>query len=187
MTGHQIFETLGNVELLSQQKIALFASRSAPPPIYEPALALFQELIRLPLTLVGGWQAPLEKFLFKHSEAQQRANYIHYLSSNINQFKADDRQKELLQSDKLLVISPLLKEKRASRPSVKKRDELIFRQVKKILFLYVHPGGRLETYFRHLSEQDYLLYLLDDPLNQAFRHEDVITVSADNPAIILQT
>jgi len=187
MTGHQIFETLGNVELLSQQKIALFASRSAPRQIYEPTLGLFKELGRLPLTLASGWQAPLEKFLFRHIEPQQQANYIHYLSSNINQFKPDARQKELLQLKKLLVISPLLKEKRASRPSVKKRDELIFRQVKKILFLYVHPGGRLETYFRQLSEQDYLLYLLDDPLNQAFRHEDVIPVSVDNPAMILQT
>lgn len=187
MTGHQIFETLGNVELLSQQKIALFASRSAPPEIYEPALMLFRELGRLPLTLAGGWHAPLEKFLFKHSKAQEIANYIYYLSTNINQFKANDRQKELLQSDKLLVISPLLKEKQASRPSVKKRDELIFRQVNKILFLYMQPGGRLETYFRQLSEQDYQLYLLDDPLNQSFQHKDVITLSADNAAIILQT
>lgn len=185
MNQSTVFETLGNVELLSQQKIAIFASKSAPEEIYDRSSELFDNLLKLPLTLASGWQAPLEKILFGKIKSENQANFIHYLGRDINQFVPTEKQQFLLDQEKLLIIAPILKDKRASDPAIKKRDSLIFSQVKKVLFLYIETNGRLETYFRQLSQQSYQIYLFDHPINKAFFHDDIVLVNEDNVSTIL--
>jgi hypothetical protein len=76
-----------------------------------------------------------------------------------------------------LIIAPELKENRASAAAVDKRDRLIFSQNKKIVFLYIEPKGRLEKYFKELSQLNFQLYILDDPLNAAYFYDDVIRIN----------
>jgi hypothetical protein len=185
MDGSTVFETMGNVELLSQRKLALFASRKAEKIIYDSALELFLKLCTLPITLTGGWQAPLEKYLIKHIPQNVQANFAYYLAKDINQFQPTDFQRRLIEQQKLLIIAPGLNEKRSSSNAVKKRDELLFAQVSKILFLYVEKNGRLERYFRQLSGLNYQFYFLDHPLNQSFMGDDVVALNAENVADLI--
>lgn len=186
MSHATVFETLGNVELLSQTKVALFASKTAPAELCGQAREVFRTLLRMPITLAGGWQAPLEKSLFNMVEDRFNANVIYYLGRNINEFKPSAVQQLLITENKLLVIAPVLRAKRTSQYAIRKRDALIFSQVKKILFLYIQKGGQLEKYYRQLSALNYQLYLLDHQLNQSFNDEDLVFVNPDNANLILE-
>lgn len=185
MNKKSVFETKGNVELLSQVKVGLFASRSAPKEIFPQALDLYNKLLNMPISIAGGWQAPLEKYLFKHARRSARANFIQYLAKNINNIKLISLQQELLDEKKLLLISPGICQDRASKSEIDKRDALIFSQIKKILFFYIEPKGRLEKHFNQLSSMRYQIYMLDHPLNKVFHSDDVIAINPDNALDIL--
>lgn len=180
MFQKNIFQTLGNVELLSQKKVAVFASKSAPDTLVPIVNKLAARLFQLPLALAGGWQSLLEKSVYQKFNVNCRTNIIHYVARDINQFKPTDKQQELIAQNKLLVIAPELKEIRASALGVDKRDRLIFSQNKKIIFLYIEPKGRLEKYFRDLSQLNFQLYILDDPANESYFYEDVIRINEDS-------
>lgn len=187
MQQRLIFETIGNVELLSQNKIALFASKTAPGELEVQAVKLLKILADIPVCFASGWQAPLEKKLF-HSITRQnnKVNIIHYLAKDINTFKPNAQQESLLQGNRLLVIAPQFKQNRPSRKQVNRRDELLFEQVKKILFLSVTQGGRLEKYLPELSRRAYQLFILDHPLNQNFFADDITPLNEDNAELLVQ-
>ena len=188
MSAKQIFETLGNVELLSQNRAAVFASKSAPPEIYPQAKQLVSVLCQLPIALAGGWQAPLEKMLLKEVyDGRNKTNVIHYLAKNINTFKPDKNHRRLLGENRLLFISPGIHESRPSVRQVKDRDELVFSQISKIIFIYISKGGRLQEYFERLISFSYQVFLLDHPLNKDFLNKDVVLLNADNCRLLLVT
>jgi predicted Rossmann fold nucleotide-binding protein DprA/Smf involved in DNA uptake len=174
MNRTNIFQTVGNVELLSQKKIALFASKNAPDELDPAANELADKLFQLPLAVASGWQSPLEKSVYQRFNNKCTANIIHYVAKDINQFKPTEKQQKWITQNKLLIISPELKEIRTSASVVDKRDRLIFSQNKKILFLYIESKGRLEKYFKELSQLNFQLYILEHPLNESYFHDDII-------------
>jgi len=184
MSGKLTFETLGNVELLSQARIALFASRNTPVELYPAAEALFSKLTELPVSIAGGWQAPLEKHLLSQFPLSAKANIIHYLARNINNLHLNRFQENLLAVNKLLLVSPSLRPIRVTSSMVIKRDNLIHSQIKKILFLHIEQGGKLERQFNQLYGAGYHIYLLDHPSNQLFLIPDVIGMNADNTQML---
>jgi len=180
-----IFQSKGNIELLSQRKLAVFASQHAPQEIASSAAVVFEALQKLPLSLAGGWQAPLERRLLEQADAGLAANYILYLAKDINAFRPTPRQQRLLDENKLLVLSPEIKAKRASQSLVKQRDALLFSQIDSVLFLYIHPGGRLEGYLRELSARKSKLYILNHPLNRPCFGEDILPLDGDTAEEVL--
>lgn len=175
-----MFETKGNVELLSQKRIAVFASKNTPAELFRAAEELFDSMSNLPLSIAGGWQAPLEKSLLQRADSDKCANYIIYLAQNISNFKLSLFMEKVMTEKKLLIVSPGIHQARASAFEIKKRDKLIFTQIKTILFLYISPGGMLEKYFNELSQLKYHIFVLDHPLNHAFFTKDSIPVNQDN-------
>ena len=180
MNKTNVFQTLGNVELLSQKKVAIFASKNHPDDLSLIVNMLTEKLFKLPIALASGWQSPAEKVVYKKFNDKCTANIIHYVARDINQFKATEKQQRLIDQNKLLVISPELRENRASASAVDKRDRLIFAQNKKILFLYIEPKGRLEKYFKELSQLNFQLYILDNPVNEYYFHDDIICINEDS-------
>ena len=180
MNQSNVFQTLGNVELLSQKKIAIFASKNVPEELVQKKYSVFDELLKSPIALAGGWQSSLEKSIYQRFDINCTANIIHYIAKDINKFKPTELQQDLIDQNKLLVVSPELKEIRASSAAVDKRDWLIFSQNKNIFFLYIELGGRLDKYFRELSQLNYQLYVLDHPLNENYFHDDIIRINKDS-------
>lgn len=186
MPNKLIFETMGNVELLSQMKLAVFSSRAVPSAIIPDAQALFKTLVHMPLSLAGGWQAPLEKKLFNaFAQKADSAHFIYYLAKNIGTFKPNPLQETLLADKRMLVIAPRVNQSRPTQKQVDARDRLLFEQVQNILFLFIEKGGRLETYLHGLSARKYPLFILDHPLNKNYFAEDIVPVNADNAASLL--
>ncbi|NOX89996.1 MAG: hypothetical protein GXO77_13330 [Calditrichaeota bacterium] len=181
----RVFTSRGNIELLSQKKIALFASREVPREIYGSAVDFFNVLIDLPICIAGGWQSPLEKTLYKHIKPAQKANIIHYFAREINGVRLTQIQQHLLNEKKLLMIAPETTSLRPSQNLIKKRDELIFSQTKQICFLYIRPGGRLESYFNLLDQTSHSVYFLDHPLNRIFLTSNVVELNPENIELIL--
>jgi len=175
-----IFQTLGNVELLSQKKIAVFASKNAPEELKQLKDKVFDRFLHMPIALAGGWQSPLEKLVYHQFNNKCESNIIHYIAKDINKFKPTRKQQDLIDQNKLLIVSPELKEIRANISAVDKRDRLIFSQNKNILFLYIEPKGRLEKYFKELSQLNYQLYILDHPRNEALFYDDIILINQDS-------
>jgi len=183
----QVFETRGNMEIFSQKKLALFASRQAPQQVWSAVEAVFKTLLELPLSLAGGWQAPLERHLLNLPQVGAgKANFIFYLARNLNEYESGGNIRRLLEADKLLFIAPETTQKRPSRRLIDRRDKLLFSQINRILFLYIHPGGRLEAYFNLLLQKKYHLYVLDHPANAAFQTEGVVGLNTDNVRQFIQ-
>ncbi|GEM_PF-2467158 len=180
MSSH-VFQTLGNVEILSQRKVALFASRHTPPEVYPAAEELFRALCALNIALAGGWQAPLEKRLWKLFDYKTcKANLMYYLARDLNGYTPDRRAEALLDRNRLLFVAPSIRTSRPSRKEIQLRDTLVFSQVKKVVFLYVHPTGRLASYLRQASRMKHDFYLLDHPVNQQQLREDTVAIAADD-------
>ncbi len=181
-----IFETMGNVELLSQNKLAIFSSRKTPQAIYPSAKALFKILVQMPLSLAGGWQAPIEKKLLNEfAQNPTTAHFIYYLAKDITTFRPNPLQEALIKENRMLAIAPDLSQDRPTSKQVDARDQLLFEQVPKTLFLFIEAGGRLEKYLVGLSARKYPLYILDHPLNEKYFSEDIIPVNEDNAALLL--
>lgn len=180
MNRMNIFQTLGNVELLSQKKMSVFASKNAPEALDPIVNGIVDKLFKLPIAFTGGWQSPLEKSIYQKFNEKHTANIIYYIARDINQFKPSEIQQKLIDQNKLLIIAPELKENRASAMAVDKRDRLIFSQNRNILFLYIEPKGRLEKYFRELSQLNFQLYVLDNTTNRAYFHDDIIRINEDS-------
>ena len=176
----QQFETRGNIELLSQKNLAVFASRTTPDEIFDSAEELFNKLLYKQLAVCSGWQAPLEKRLLKKFNAMQNANLVFYTAKDIAAVNLDNSLEKMEQAGKLLIISSCARGERASAATVNKRDRLILQQVKRLLFLFIQPGGRLEQYFKNYNTPGYSLYLLDHPLNQPFMMENIVAINSDS-------
>ena len=182
----QVFETLGNVELLSQNRAAIFASKETPAELYRPAQTLFDFILKLPLAVAGGWHAPLEKKLLQQiSHINSNCNIIHYLAKNINRLKLNDRQSRLINDNRLLLISPEIQDARPSRRQINSRDELMFSQIDKVLFIFISAGGRLEGYFNRMISLSYQVFLFDHPLNKEFFDSNVVLLNEDNVALLV--
>jgi hypothetical protein len=180
-----IFITRGNIEILNQKKVVLFSSKDTPPQIYSSIELLFDTLRKMDLAIAGGWQAPFEKKLFKKIKASDRANYIHYLAKDLNQVSLNESQEYLVNNDKLLLIAADIKQTRIDKSLVKERDELIFSQNNRIIFLYISEGGRLEEYFKQLNVMQYQIYVLDHPLNKHLITKDVIALNQENVDLLV--
>jgi len=179
------FESLGNIELLSQSTLSVFASKNSPLEIYPLALDLFLSLCKLPLSISSGWQAPLEKKLLNLTYPEMTANIIYYSAKDISKTRQDRKLKDLDIFGKLLLISAESRSDRATKSDVDKRDALLFQQTEKVFFVYIDSGGRLEKYYNQFLEKDFPVYILDHELNRSFIGPGSVAVSPDNIDIIL--
>jgi hypothetical protein len=179
------FESKGNIELLSQTTIAVFASKNAPEDLYLPASELFLALCKLPLSLCGGWQAPLEKKLLNLAYPEMTASILYYSARDISQVNQTGKLKILDMFGKLLLISAESRSSRTSRNDVDKRDALLFKQVDKVLFIYLEPAGRLEEYYNQLLKKNFPVFVLDHQHNKRFNGAGSIALNTENIDILL--
>jgi len=179
------FESKGNIELLSQSTVAVFASKNAPEDLYLPASELFLALCKLPLSLCGGWQAPLEKRLLNLAYPEMTANILYYSARDIGQISPGEKLKALDIFGKLLLISAESRTNRASSNDIDKRDALLFKHVDKVLFIYIERGGRLEEYYNQLLGRDFPVFIFDHEHNKSFNSPGSIALNTENIDLLL--
>ncbi len=182
-----VFHSRGNIELLSQTKLAIFTSRTTPEELFPSAISLFKKLVQLPICMAGGWQSKLEKMLLQFINTKTPANLIQYYAREINELSLSSLQQNLLTENKLLIIAPETTSKRPSKQLVAKRDALLFGHCKKILFFYIRPNGRLHAYFDQLQQSDHEIFLFEHPFNSSFYFSDTVLLNSDNFESLLIT
>jgi hypothetical protein len=179
------FITRGNAELLSQKKLAVFATNAVQNLEQHQFAELFGCLKSLPLALTGGWHSFLEKILFNSATVNDHANYIYYLARDLNSYHFSEQQLRLMEADKLLVIARQSAQKRINRHTAGWRNRLIYSQMNGILFLYIRPEGILHACFEQLLKEGHRIFILDIPENRRFICEDTVPVQTENAAELL--
>lgn len=174
------FYSCGNISLLEQSPMAVFCSREIPLSIYHTANEVFTEILKLPVAIAGGWQSAMEKRVLKNYKREGQANIIYFLAKGIEQFKLPAYLTLLMESEKLLIISPLLDKRRIEKRFVIMRDELILGFIKRFLFLYINPNGYLENIFNRCVSEDKTVYLLEHQANSRYFKEGVDPLSTRN-------
>ncbi len=64
----------GSKLLLKSSPVAIFCSREIPLSIYHIANETFTKMLKLPLTIAGGWQSAMEKRVLKNLTSESQAN-----------------------------------------------------------------------------------------------------------------
>lgn len=159
------FYFAGNKSLLKKSPVAVFCSQEIPLSIYHTANETFSEMIKLPITIAGGWQSAMEKRVLKNFDGEGQANIIYFLAKGINRFSLPVHLTSLMDKGKILIISPFSDKRRIEKESVKARDKLIFAFINKFLFLYIKPDGYLEGIFRQCINEGKDVYVLEHAAN----------------------
>lgn len=180
-----LFYKNGNETLLDQSPIAVFCSREIPLSIYHVANETFTELLKLPVTVAGGWQSAMEKRVLKNYDSDNQANIIYFLAKGINKFKAPKYLTSLMDSGRLLVVSPFLDEKRIEKRFVAARDELLLSLIQRFLFLYINPEGSIKNIFTRCISEGRQVYILEHQANSACLCDGVISVNRNNMREVL--
>ena len=175
----------GNKNLLNHKPIAVFCSREIPLSIYHTANETFAELLKLPVALAGGWQSALEKRVLKNYSEDSQANIIYFLAKGINRFNTPKYLTSLMNSGRLLVVSPFLDEKRIEKRFVAARDELLLSLIQRFLFLYINPEGSLKNIFTRCVNQGRQVYILEHQVNSAYLRDGVTSVNRNNMREVL--
>ena len=174
------FESKGNIELLSQTTLAIFASKNTPSEIFQQAREIFLQLCSLPLSLCGGWQAALEKELLSLTHPQMAADILLYSAKDLAKINLNETLKNLDMFGKLLLLSAESRSDRVSKNDVDKRDDLLFKHMDKVLFMFIESGGRLEKYYNQLVKKNFPVFILDHPLNKNFISPGTVALNKEN-------
>jgi predicted Rossmann fold nucleotide-binding protein DprA/Smf involved in DNA uptake len=177
----------GNEALLDNSPIAVFCSREIPLSIYHTANEIFIELLKLPVTVAGGWQSAMEKRVLKNYGSGSQAGIIYFLAKGINKFHIPEHLKHLMDTERLLTISPFLDEKRIEKRFVAIRDELILNLAKRLFFLYINPEGSLKNIFYRCVSEGREVYLLEHQANSPYFRDGVKPINLKNIRDVLLT
>jgi hypothetical protein len=175
----------GNKKLIEDSPIIVYCSKEIPLSVYYTANTVFTELLKLPLTVAGGWQSPMEKRVLKNYKNEYPANIVCCLAKGMENFRLPRHLRPLMEDGKLLVISPFQNKARISRRSVMMRDELAFDLIQRFFFLYINQGGYLESILRRCMDTGKKIYFLAHHANTAYLVEGVQPVNAKNMQEVL--
>ncbi|RMH96344.1 MAG: hypothetical protein D6681_12325 [Calditrichaeota bacterium] len=170
------FRVYGDSRLLTLPGVAVYASRQAPEAVMSAATAFFHHLMKLPIAIGGGWQSPLEKRLLQSWEEHDAAGIIFFLAKSYAAFTLTGRLKQAIGAGQLAVVEPAVSSERIQRQGVEIRDRLMEDLLSRHLFLYIHPGGRLQARCKHLLNAGKQVFLFNHPANAEFFHSGAILV-----------
>lgn len=176
----------GNVSLLNEAPIAIYSSQKIPLSIYQEAIELIARLSNKGVVLAGGWQSPLERKMLKVVTQVEQGKVIYFLAKGIKYFNPWKYLRPLIQSQRLLVVSPFENEERITSEMVKERDELILRLIDTFLFIFVNPSGKTPRFVENCLKNNKRVYFVDHPQNKDVLQEGIGLLSKYNYQEVLK-
>lgn len=175
-----LYYFIGDNALLKESPVAVFCSREIPLSIYHTANETFTEILGLPIVIGGGWQSTMENRVLKNYNSESQAKIICFLAKGINNFKIPLHLSHIMDSGRLLIVSPFINKPHIDKKLVAVRDNLIFNLVDRFLFLYIKPNGQLESLFRRCLSDSKEVYLLEHKANIEYFVDRVKPFSSKN-------
>ncbi len=176
----QTFHTRGNIELLSQNFVAVYGSRQAPPVMNDDTRLLAETMARKEMTVAGGWQSSLEKHFLRAFTKTGRGFVLSYAAKPLDAVLPKHGLRGMMERGRLLQVAPDVSLGRATRKTVALRDALMLDQCHAVLFLFIAPGGRLAELFDYLAGRRFPLFVLEHHLNGAWLQQGALPVPADD-------
>lgn len=162
------FKIYGSDQILTLPKVAVHVSRSAPETVLEKGKLLFAKLLGMDIAIGGGWQSKAEKTLQRMFTAEKPAHLIIFIAKSFAAYKVPTQLKTAFSAGKIAIIEPALEKPRLELEGVDIRDQVSDDLIEHHLFIYIHPGGRLEDKFRKLLKAGKEVFVLNHPLNRHF-------------------
>jgi len=157
--------SLGDPRILKDRKMALFCSVKCPGEPIVQAYDLARTLRDAGVTVIGGFQSPIEKDCLELLLCGTQQLII-CPARSIQGMRLPAMWKSAIRSGRLLLLSAF--EESFRRPTAElseKRNELVANLADQILFVYSFPGGKTEALAKKVISQGKPVLTLDSKEN----------------------
>jgi len=141
--------------------------------------------MKIPITLISGWQSSIERKALRMHTAEMPSNIIYFLARGIDHFKIPDYLQEDYAKQKLAVVSLWKSEKTIDRYKAKMRNNYLLKNMSRFLFLYINITGQLAQLFKEAINQQKKVFIFDHFSNSQWITKNVIPVSKYNSEVLL--
>ncbi|NLP11672.1 hypothetical protein GX408_14840 [bacterium] len=156
----------GNVEFLYNRKIAFFCSQRCPGSVLAKMYDLAQILSQRPVTLLGGFQSPVEQE-FLNRLLRSAMSAIVCPARALTGVRLKPEWREPMVQGRLLLLSPFGDGiRRTNRTLALQRNRFVAAVADEILLAFASPGGANMKLFSEMQRWKKRIYTLNDPVNQ---------------------
>lgn len=146
-------DSLGNVGIFNNYKVAFFCSRFCPPElitkIYDWSIMMREE----GKTIISGFHTPIEQDVLKYL-LKGKQPIIISPARNVQNMRIPSNIKNALNEGRILYISPLTKYiKRQTRQTAIIRNEFIANLADEIVIGHTEPGGNIDTMMKKIKDK----------------------------------
>jgi predicted Rossmann fold nucleotide-binding protein DprA/Smf involved in DNA uptake len=171
---------VGNLNLLQNRLLGLLCSMRCPGEIILKTYDLARALRDARIAVIGGYHSPMEQECFEILRRGSQAVVI-CPARSIQSLRVRESWRELLEQDRLLVISPFTgKARRATADLALRRNELVADLADELLVLHASPGGKIEELCLGRLDRGNRVSLLEGSRHKALleRGAQVVTIQS---------
>jgi predicted Rossmann fold nucleotide-binding protein DprA/Smf involved in DNA uptake len=174
-----ILAAIGNLELLSQNSIALFCSKQCPGDLILKTYDLALSLRDAEIPVISGFHTPIEqdclKILLRGTQP-----IVHCPARSLHKIRLSSEQKQAIVGNRLLIISPFS----ASYPRVtaelaEKRNEMIGAIADTIFIAYAAPNSKTLAFAQRLLAAGKSVVTFDSSVNPLLQEQGIAGLSMD--------
>ncbi len=180
-----VVTTRGSLDALDGTLIGFFCSVRCPGDIVLKTYGLARELRNADVTLIGGFQSPMEKE-FLDLLLRGSASAVVCPARGLGNMRIPRSWKNPLAKGRLLLLSFFGDNvRRPTATTAAGRNAYVAALAGRLLVAHAEPGGKTEMLCRDALAQGKPLFILDSPDNAHFIELGVIPIPADNPASLI--
>jgi predicted Rossmann fold nucleotide-binding protein DprA/Smf involved in DNA uptake len=158
--------TLGNFQLLSHPKLAIFCSATCPIDIISATKQVLQEIIAAGVAVISGFHSEVEKYCFKILLGSEQ-RIILSPARSLNKMRIRPEYRQPLENGRLLILSFFRSHRHRSDTEMAfKRNLYVAALAEKVFIIHAAPGSKTEQLCRKLIGSGKTVCTLDHEANQ---------------------
>lgn len=171
---------VGNIDLLSRRKIAVFSSIKCPANLAISSHSLAMRLDHPEVAVISGFQSPVEKDILHTLLKLGTATIVCSPTGIIRDIAREDFKQPLI-NGKLLILSTQIIPKVLSAKRAVEQNYLAAALADSAVICYASPGGKTEQLARELFSWDISVYTFVASHNSVLLAEGACEISPDFP------
>ncbi len=158
--------SLGNVELLTNNKTAIFSSIKCPGEIIIQAYDYVKSLQQSDLTVIGGFHTPLEQELLAIL-VRKSCPIIICPARSLEKMRIKKEFRDPLEKGRLLILSPFNNSPRPTTETAVYRNQFVAALADRIIIAYAEPSGKTEQLCRRAMKWGKAVYTFKSKYNNS--------------------
>ncbi len=188
--GMPTLTAIGNLNLLSQNAIALFCSSQCPSDLIGKIYTLAERLRDANRLVIGGFHSAIEQDCLKIL-LRGRQPIIHCPARSLHKMRLSAEQHQAVDENRLLLISPFrASQHRMTAELAEKRNELVGAIASTIFIAYAAPNGKTQALAQRLVQAQKSVFIGNSPDNSLGQKPGMTGLARDEWAqlpVIMQT